>query len=423
MVIVMSLKVHCLGASSEVGRSGFVIQGDKRLLLDYGIKIFDEAGKPVYPQSVEGMHVDAAILSHAHLDHSGFIPELYKHTKIPWYSTTATYDIADVLWRDTLKIQREDLPWTSAHYKKAMKYWHAVAYGNKFGAGGWNCEMYDAGHILGAGMVSAECKGKKVFYTGDFNSIPTRLHHGAQFPKDANPDLLIIESTYANREHPPREMLEKKFAREVKETISEGGTVLCPAFAVGRSQELIMIAGALAKDVPVYLDGMSKQIVQIYAKHRRNLRHHAQFLEDLENITVVESMQERKDATRGGALIISTAGMLEGGPALNYIKYLSSRSKIIFTGYCVEGTNGWNLMNKNQLRIDGNMLSVDLPVEYLDFSAHAGRSQLFRAVDALSPGRVLCVHGDKDVSAGFAQELVEKGYNASAPKKGDIINI
>ncbi len=416
----MSMNLHCLGASGEVGRSAFVLQTDKRVLLDYGVKIFDEAGKPTYPLKIEDIHLEAAFISHAHLDHSGFVPNIYSFSKIPWYGTPPTYDIADILWKDSMKIQGEELPWRNAHYKKALKYWHPLMYNHKVGVGETSFEFRDAGHIAGAAMIDVNFRGRRVLYTGDFKSEKTRLHEGAKHLEE-KVDTLIIESTYSDREHPERKSLEKKFSDEIYETINEGGTVLCPAFAVGRSQELIRIIRAHRRDVPIYLDGMAREVARVYMKYKRYLRDYEGFVQDMGSITLVESIEDRKNATEGGSVIVSTAGMMEGGPAVNYVKYLNRESKIIFTGYCVEGTNGWLLQNKGQLRVDKNTLEVGLPVEYFDFSAHAGRGDLMELVKETEPEKIVCVHGDVQRTIGFAEELTEMGYDAVAPKQGDKV--
>lgn len=418
----MSISLHCLGASNEVGRSAFVIETDKRILLDCGVKLFNETGKPVYPVGIENIKLDSAFISHAHLDHSGFVPNLYKFSKIPWYGTPPTYDVADVLWKDSMKIQGKELPWKNSHYKKALKYWQPMMYKHKVGVGKTDFEFIDAGHIIGAAMINIQYNGKKILYTGDFKFEKTRLHNSGK-PMKEKLDALIIESTYADREHPNRNALEMKFANEIRETVREGGTVLCPAFAVGRSQELIRIVRSHCKDVPIYLDGMSKEITKIYLKYQKYLHEYEKFAKDLDTITFVEDIRDKKNATAGGNVIISTAGMLEGGPAINYIKYLNKSSKIIFTGYCMEGTNGWLLQNNNQIKLNKNVLDVDLPVEYLDFSAHAGRNDLFKVIDETNPEKIVCVHGDKEKIEKFAAELKENGYDAIAPKIGDRIKI
>lgn len=426
----MSVNLHCLGASCEVGRSAFLLQtGNRRVLLDYGVKLFGETGKPSYPmkiedieKNVENIRLDAAFISHAHLDHAGFVPNIYTFSKIPWYGTPPTYDIADILWKDSMKIQKKELQWSNSHYKKALKCWHPLMYEHWVSVGETLFEFHDAGHISGAAMIDIKYNKKRILYSGDFKKEKTRLHSGAK-PIKEKVDALILESTYANREHPERHNLEKRFADEIRETVGQGGTVLCPAFAVGRSQELIRIIRAHHKDIPIYLDGMSKEVTRVYMKYKKYLNDPEEFIKDVETITFVESIRDRKNANAGGSVIISTAGMMEGGPILNYINYLNRKSKIIFSGYCIEGTNGWLLQNRGQLRVDNNLLEVELPIEYFDFSAHAGRSDLMNLINETNPDKIICVHGDKECSENFATELKEMGYNAIAPKRGDKITL
>ncbi len=418
----MTINLYCLGASGEVGRSAFVLQTDKKVLLDYGVKIFGEMSKPTYPLKIENVKLDAAFISHAHLDHSGFVPNIYNFSKIPWYGTPPTYDIADVLWKDSMKIQKKGLPWGNSHYKKALKHWHPLMFEHWVGVGSTSFGFRDAGHISGSAMIDIKYNGKRILYSGDFKKENTRMHDGAKRVKE-NVDVLIIESTYADKEHPERHELEKKIADEIYETVNQGGTVLCPAFAVGRSQELIRIIRAHHQDIPIYLDGMSKEITRVYIKYKKYLKEPEKFIKDVESITFVESIRDRKNATIGGNVIISTAGMMEGGPAVNYIKYLNRESKIIFTGYCMEGTNGWLLQNKGQLYVDKNLLDVGLPVEYLDFSAHAGRNDLMELVNETEPNKIVCIHGDKTCTENFALELKGMGYDAIAPKCGDKIHL
>lgn len=414
------LSLYCLGGGKEVGRSAILLKGDKNILLDYGIKVYDKSGKTVYPISIENINLDAAIITHAHLDHSGYVPYIYKNQKIRWYATAPTYDIADVLWQDTMKIQKEELPWKISHYKKALKYWHPLSIHNTMNLGNFKFKFLDAGHIAGAVMVKIECK-KKILYSGDFKFEKTRMHKGAEKPEEV--DILIIESTYADREHPNRDKLEREFIEEIWESLNEGGSVLCPTFAVGRTQEIIRVIRAYDKDIPIYLDGMAKEITRIYLKYKQYFQDYENFVKDVESVYFVENERDRKKALRENSVIISTAGMLEGGPAFYYLKHLNSYSKIIFTGYTVEGTNGWLLLNKGQIKLGNNIVDVDLPVKYLDFSAHAGRSDLLKLIKYTNPEKIICVHGDRAIAENFEKELKEKGFEAKAFENGERIEL
>ena len=410
------MKLEALGASREVGRSAFVLETDSRILLDYGVKLFSPPhNEPAFPPLPR--QINHVIISHAHLDHSGYIPNLYTfYDRLRWYSTPPTFDIYKVLEKDSMKLMGKKLPYSALHFKKSLKNFSPVEYNEGFDLGKTHVEFYDAGHILGSAMVLIEYQNKRICYTGDFKLESTRMHKGAEPIKDV--DYLIIESTYAFREHPDRRALEKELLDKTKDTIYSGGTVLFPAFAVGRSQEIGSILTDVS-DFEVYLDGMSREISTIYTRYGEYLRHPEVFREKLKRITFVHRQSKREKIVKDPVAIISTAGMLQGGPALFYLTNLKTGSRIIFTGYNVEGTNGWRLLNESKVEINGELLNVDLPVEYLDFSAHAGRTDLLTFIKTANPQKIVVVHGDE--TERFAQELREMGFDAVAPQMGDVV--
>ncbi len=413
----MEFFVECLGASREVGRSAFMLHTDRNIMLDYGIKIFDQSGQAKFPLETP-VKPDLAVLSHAHLDHSGCIPALYTQNRIRWYSTPPTKDICEVLWMDSMKIMGDDLPYRLGHLKKAQKFWNPLLYRHPIVSGESKIELHDAGHISGAAMVDIECRGKRIFYTGDFKCEETFMHRGAKFVEGV--DVLMIESTYAKKEHPPRREAEEKFMKSVYETLENGGNVLLPAFALGRTQELIALLRTYDREIPVFVDGMGREISRIYMQYPKYLKDADGFKKAVRSVNIVQSIPDKKAALREPSVIVSTAGMLNGGPMLNYIFNANSESKIIFTGYCVEGTNGWMLQNNGNIVKDGQELAVDLPVEYLDLSAHAGRSDLLRFIKTANPEKVLLVHGDKPED--FAYELEQDhGFKSIAPLPGERV--
>ena len=413
------MQIDCLGASREVGRSAFLLHTDHRILLDYGIKIYDLSGKAQYPlDDYEKFSPHFALITHAHLDHSGFVPHLYTTKKIPWYATNPTYDFVDVLWQDSMKIMGEDLPYKRVHFKKAMRNWSPASYNRTMHIGGNSITWRDAGHIAGAGILEIEYKNKKLVYTGDFKMEETRMHRGARPIKDV--DYLIIESTYSDRDHPDRRQSEKEFMDILYDTIESGGTLLLPAFALGRSQELISIIRSYDKEVPIYLDGMSKEITRLYLRNSKFIKNPKEFKKQVKSVYFVESINDKKKATSEPGVIITTAGMMNGGPVLNYLFHLNPNSKILFTGYCIEGTNGWKLQTKGYITKDDADLTVDLEVYYIDFSAHAGRSDLLRFIKEANPEKIILVHGDRPLE--FAKELREDfGFDAVAPEIGERI--
>ncbi len=413
------MELECLGASGEVGRSAFLLKTDKKIMLDYGIKLFDESGTAKFPEQTN-VNPDFAVLSHAHLDHSGCIPALYTSGKIKWYGALPTKDIVEVLWKDSMKIMGDGLPYRLGHFRKALDYFTPLEYKKTKTMGETDLTLYDAGHISGSALVELEYKNKKIVYTGDFKCEETHMHQGAKYIEDV--DTLIIESTYANREHPKRKEVEQKVMEQIYETIDKGGNMLFPSFALGRTQELIALVRHYDKDIPVYVDGMGREITNIYLKHPRFIKNANKLRDAVNSVRMVEGIPDKKDATREPSVIISTAGMMNGGPILNYLFHSNRNSKLIFTGYCVEETNGWYLQNKGFIMKDEEELHVDLPFEYMDLSAHAGRTDILNFIKHANPQKIVVVHGDN--TQGFADELKESfGYDAVAPKAGEKIQV
>ncbi|MFH1520693.1 MAG: MBL fold metallo-hydrolase [Candidatus Micrarchaeota archaeon] len=413
----MEFFVDCLGASREVGRSAFMLHTDKNIMIDYGIKIFDQTGVPKFPLE-ENLKPDLAILSHAHLDHSGCIPALYRDNKVHWYSTPPTKEITEVLWLDSMKIMGDGLPYRLGHLNKALKYWNPLLYKKPIQTGQTRIELFDAGHISGAAMVDIEYNGKTFFYTGDFKCEETMMHKGASHIDSV--DTLMIESTYAKKEHPPRKEVEERLMEEIYDTLESGGTALLPSFALGRTQELIALIRNYDMNIPVYVDGMGKEITRIYMQYPNYIKSPEKFKKAVRSVNLVNGIPDKKAATREPSVIITTSGMLNGGPVLNYMFNVNSNSKILMTGYCVEGTNGNTLLNHGYITQNGEQLQVDLPVEYLDLSAHAGRSELIEFIKKANPEKVLLVHGDKPEE--FAKELEdEHGFDALAPLPGERV--
>ncbi|MEM4194972.1 MAG: MBL fold metallo-hydrolase [Candidatus Anstonellales archaeon] len=417
------MKLYSLGAAGEVGRSAFFLEGEETtLLFDYGVKVFTKEEKPAYPAPLPRVP-DGVFITHAHLDHSGYLPRLFDEEKVRWYATPPTVDIAEILWNDSLKLAKlkgHDFPYKKTSIEKAKNYWIPAIHGQILRVGEFSIKIMDAGHLAGATMLRVESKGKSVLYTGDFKIEETELHKGAKIPEDA--DVLIIESTYYDREHPNRKELEKQLMQEIWETIENGGNVLLPAFAVGRTQEIIRIIRKYEKEIPVYVDGMGTSVNKVYLKYPGYIKDFPGFEKSIESVNMVASARERGKATKHPSIIVATAGMLEGGPALGYLKSLLPNSKIIFTGYSVEGTNGWRLLNYGKIKVDEYELDVGLPAEYLDFSAHAGREDLYKMIRSINPELVVCVHGD--APENFAKEIEEKeGIKAVAPKFGEVLSL
>ena len=404
------MEFNFLGAAREVGKSAvFVEAGGKRVLLDYGVKLF--GGGITYPAGVKKL--DAAIISHAHLDHSGSLPAIYDKHEVPWFGTFPTQALSDILIHDSVKVQKGQVPFALASIKRAGKNFVPLQYKVPYHFDkGFEITLHDAGHIPGAAMVELNAEGKRILYTGDYKLGDTRMHEAAKTVKDV--DYLITESTYSEREHPDRRKAEEQLYKRVMQAVDAGGTALLPCFAVGRSQEIMRVIRAFDKHVPIFFDGMAKAATEVIMDYPSYYRKPDELSEAAESIEWVYSAKQRGKAVAGGGVIISTAGMLTGGPVLWYIRNINAESTITLTGYGVQETNAWYLLNKQMVIIDGREIPIRNSVEYIDFSAHASGSELIKFVEKANPQKVFCIHGDH--CPEFAAKLKERGFDAYAPE-------
>jgi putative mRNA 3-end processing factor len=382
------IKIQFLGGSSEVGRLGMLLETDGlRMLFDYGLS----PGKPPsYP--LEAPPIDLAFLSHSHLDHSGMIPYLCSRSETQVVSTDLTKEISQILQIDSIKVAKMEgypVPYSKSDIRASRNSYIDVEPSQIEDVAGTEIHFHSAGHIPGSLMF--ELKGTNdILFTGDLNVINTHLLWGAHPVKC---DILFLEATYAGRDHPNREELEKEFLDKIDEVVSSGGIVIAPAFAVARTQELLLVLDNAGYDV--WLDGMGKKISKIFLEYPQYLRSEKRLRRALENVNVVYSNYGRKLALKG-EVILTTSGMLDGGPVLWYINRLKEdpRSAIFLTGYQVEGTNGRRLLDKGKIDLYGVIEKVKCRVEYFDFSAHAGHSQLIEFAKACEPEKIVLFHSD-----------------------------
>ncbi len=384
------MELRFLGGASEIGSLGLVVRDQGRtLLFDYGMTPTDP---PTYPRPAP-VNIDVAFLSHAHLDHSGMTPVLSRLPRARLVATPVTIAVADLLTRDALKIARLEgyLPaYTPQDIHSVSARFTAVDRHATFRHKGIEVELHSAGHIPGASMMLY--KGSKdVLFTGDLQTLPTHLVGGAEH---AECDVLVIESTYAGKEHPDRKETERRFRDKVAETVERGGKVVVPAFAVGRAQEVLM--SLASSGFETYLDGMARKVNSIYLSAPEYLADARRFRRALEGVNVVETPGDRKRALREADVIVTTGGMLDGGPVLYYVGelYRDANSSIFLTGYQVEGSNGRQLMDEGTLTIDETTIHPVCEIEKFDFSAHAGHSDLVRFIEESRAETVVLMHGD-----------------------------
>ncbi len=414
------LEIKFLGGASEVGRSGILVKDEKNILLDYGVKI---EGPDEYP--IDAGDIDACVISHAHLDHSGYAPHIYNEGMPETFATDPTMKLTELLIEDSIKIHKKKHlheRFHKAQLKTLLNKYTPCEYGKRYQLGEFDISMYDAGHICGSAitLVEKDRNGRRLVYTGDFKIEQQLLEGGAEIVKS---DILILESTYASGEHPNREAQMEKLANEIHETVDNGGVALVPVFAVGRSQEMLALMYKYGLIGRTYIDGMARaatQIVEQYPEYVKNL----ELLDGaIKNAQWIERPRNRDYALEGGSIILTTSGMLNGGPVLDYITRLNRNSKIFITGYQVEGTNGRRLLDGKPLNIDGREYRVKHPVSIYDFSAHAGKAELHRYVKESGPETVFCMHGSPENTSLLAEELKMEGFDARAPKVGDVIKL
>lgn len=405
------MNIQFLGGAREVGRSAILVDGS--LLLDYGLLT---GNPPQYP--VGDVNPDAVVVSHGHLDHVGLLPSLLSGDDRPTiHWTPPTEELTRLLARDTLKLRggSYDCPFTHAERKRLTQVSEPHGYGESFEAAGHEVTFHDAGHIPGSAHVTVTDEKTRLLYTADFHTDDQRLQSGTTARPDA--DVVICESTYSDVDRGDRATTERRFAESVKATIWEGGTVIVPAFAIGRTQEMLMVCEA--HDIDCYVDGMGKQVTRMLRQQSAYVRDPDALQRAISNARFVTGKNgQRKRIARKNTVIVTTSGMLTGGPAMTYIPEIRANpvNKIAMTGYQVEGTPGRELLDAGRGEIDGQVMPVSAQVESYDFSAHADRDGLLSFLDAYRDATVLVNHGDR--CEAFAEELRADGYDADAPELG-----
>ena len=364
------------------------------------------------------------VISHAHLDHSGYLPAIYENSFPPTLGTIPTLRLAELLIEDSLKINRlkhEKPAFFRRQVKSLMDRYVPRSYGNETMLDDYKITLHDAGHICGSAITRIEnTKGRSLAYTGDFKLSPQLLQNGAEQVK-AN--ILITESTYATSDHRNRDDLVKAFVEEVKDVIESGGIALLPVFAVGRAQEMLAVLYKNGLVGRTYMDGMAKAATDIVSMHPEFVYNYDLLEKAKKGSSWIERPEQRRAALGGGTIILTTSGMLNGGPVLNYITKLNKNSKIFLTGYQVEGTNGRKLLENKPLMIDKRKMSIKTPVSFYDFSAHAGKEDLHKYAKACNPETIICVHGSPENTAALAASFKEEGFEAYAPNVGDTIKV
>ena len=443
------------GGAMEVGGSCIYLKlDDHGILLDSGIRqgsVKDPL--PDFRAIQQAGGVEAIVISHAHMDHIGTLPLISKaYPEAPIFMNAMTLDLTRVLLQDSLKImERRDgeIPvYSEVDVKNMMDRVRTVRLQYPWEIlPGIRLTQYPAGHIAGAACILLQGQEGTVFYSGDVSSFPQQTIDGARIPK-LRPDVAILESTYGNRLHANRQAEELRLVEAVADCVKNGGKVLIPAFALGRAQEVLLILRKAMQnksipEVPVYVDGMVRDICRVYKLNptylrgtlaKRILKGQEPFYN--EQIQPVQPAQNRNELVEktGPAVFVSSSGMLSGGPSVQYAEKLAGQENacILLTGYQDEESPGRALLNlleetdteQRRITLDGISIPVRCRVEQMGLSAHGDQSELSNLMNHLSPRHVMLVHGNEEaiseLSRDLAREWKRKIY---LPRVGESIEI
>jgi len=449
----MSVTITFLGGTGTVTGSKYLVQhADQKLLVDCGLF---QGYKQLRLRNWNPLHVapkeiNAVVLTHAHLDHSGYIPLIYAQGyRGKVHASAATCDLCNILLPDSGHIQEEDAEFLNRHgYSKhepalplydkhqaiqSLGLLKPESMGKPFSPiAGWKVTLSSAGHILGASSVLVEVAGRRILFSGDLGRPDDLLMPPPDQPPLA--DTVLIESTYGNREHPEDNVI-AELGNALKKVSARGGVAVIPVFAVGRAQailyaiSLLKERGDIPHGLPVFLDSpMAVHTTELYKKHPHAHRLNAQGIRDLENVaTMIESTdQSKKLASRHGPMVILAAsGMATGGRVLHHLAHYlpNHRNMVILTGYQAPGTRGATLANgSGVVRIHSKDIQINAEVVQLQSSsAHADAVQLVDWLRSMkeAPSQVYVVHGELEASDALRQRIHQSlGWRALVPEHG-----
>jgi KH/beta-lactamase-domain protein len=446
------VRLSGLGGCRQVGRSCFLVQTEEsNVLLDAGINPAAESGSTenfpyLNAPELDLKNLDAVVISHAHMDHVGMVPYLFKMGYDgPVYCTEPTRDLMIMLTLDYIGLAHSEnnrAPYDSSAIKKAVKRTITPDYGEVTDiTPDMRLTLKNAGHIIGSSLVHLHVgEGlHNILYTGDYNYDNTEMLREADTDFQ-RVETMITESTYGGRddEQTPREEANKKFLSKVKQTLNKGGKVIVPAFAVGRSQEVLgLLADEMERsyfDYPVFIDGMIRDANALHTAYPEFLSKKVQkkvyeenspFLQD--NIKAIGSHNERKEVfEEGPCIILTTSGSLTGGPVLSYLEQEASDpdNALIFVGYQFAGSLGRKIQDgADAVNINGKKVEVNMDVSTVSgFSAHSDREQIIDFAKHLrsTPNRIFTNHGEEKKCYSLASALHKILHiDTSAPQNLD----
>ena len=427
------MKIIFHGAAREVGKSCIELETEgKRYLLDTGIKFIYKGIE--YPQYLDKVSdLNAIFISHAHLDHSGALPMLeHKNLNCPIYLTNLTWKITNMLLEDSYHLEKlrnlhpaynqRDI----SKVKKDLKY---IKFDKEYQTPDKKIKFkfLNSGHIPGGASILLKVENKTILYTADINTENTNLMIPSILGNlIENIDILITENTYGDREHPDKLESEEGLIKSVNSCIRGGGSALIPVFGVGRSQEILLILSKLDRNIPIYLDGMARKLTEAIINSNDPYVDNIELLEEMFNrVILVKNPKERKDIEKKkGIVIVSTSGMIQGGPAVEYTSYFVNQENnfILLTGYQAKGTNGRSVFEDHLFYNNHKKYQVRCHVRKFDFSAHYGQESIHSLVEKLNPKTLILQHGDLEALEAVKYHLEKKGRkNVIMPEIGKVL--
>jgi KH/beta-lactamase-domain protein len=452
--------LFCLGGVKQVGRSCFVVvTPETKVMLDCGINPGEMSGLDAYPRldwfNFDLDDLDAVVISHAHIDHQGFLPTLFKYGyRGPVYCTEPTLPLMILLQTDSVKIANNNgtyLPYSSRDVNEVIKHCITLPYGKPTDISpDVTITLNNAGHIMGSATVHLNISGAhNILYSGDYKYAKTQLLDTAvsMYPRV---ETLITESTYGNTTDvmPDQQSVYRGFTESINKTLTDGGKVLLPVPAVGRAQEIMLVMAKEMKEgrlieSPIYIEGMISEASAIHMSYahylgsdvRKSVSEGINPFQS-EYFTIISGYGKRDDILNdeNPAIVMATSGMLEGGPSVEYFKELAPnpKNKIMFVSYQINGTLGRRVLDGAMSEVSMmdksgkvKVVPVRCQTQKIDgFSGHSDFNQILNFVSRIRPKRVLVNHGEKSKSENVASAIYSRlKIRSGVPDNREIVRL